>query len=336
MNWKTVVEELPAAVVIVNMRGEVVYINRILLERSGLSFEEATKNPQKYFIIEDYSKLAERVIKTFVERIKNPDPPPIIRSLDARGKISYLEARTRFAEIEGKPYCLITYTDVSDRVELQRRIEQLNEYLRLLNSMLRHDILNVFTRIYPLIEFLEEDFNPELLRKLKIAVESGIELVKKMKELESAVEPESSPYGLREVIENVANSYGIKAKIEGDAVVLANEGIYNVFGNLVGNALKHGNATEVKVVISSNGEVEVLFEDNGKGIPAEIVEKLFNKGTTTGGSGLGLFIVKKLMEHYKGSIELIDPLKARFLLKFRKAEDLDCKEGKFGEIEASQ
>jgi len=335
MDWKTVVEELPAAVVIVNWKGEVVYVNKILLERSGLSFEEATKNPQKYFIPEDYPKLSERVLKTFLERIKNPDPAPIIRSLSADGRRFWLEVRTRFAEIDGKPYCLITYTDVSERVRLQWRIEELNEHLRFLNSMLRHDILNLFTRIYPLIEMLEEEFNPEILKKVKIAVESGIELVRKMKELESAVEVELRSYRLKEVIGEVASGYGIKAVVEGDAAVMANEGIYNVFGNLIANAIKHGRATEVRAVISSDGEIEVLFEDNGVGIPSEIADRLFMNRTTTSGSGLGLFIVKKLMESYGGSIELIEPQKARFLLKFRKALDMDGYKEKSQVLETS-
>ncbi len=49
MDWKTVVDEAPVAMIIINGRGEVVYVNKILLERSGLSFEEATKHPEKYF-----------------------------------------------------------------------------------------------------------------------------------------------------------------------------------------------------------------------------------------------------------------------------------------------
>lgn len=322
MDWKTIVEEIPAAVVIVNARGEVVYVNRILLERSGLSYEEATKNPQKYFPPEDYGKLSEWVLKTFIERRKNPDPPLLIRSIDAYGNQNWLEARTRYVEMSGKPYCLLVYTDVSERIRLQKRVEELNEHLRFLNSMIRHDILNVFTRIYPFLELLEESFDIEILKKVKSAVESGVELVKKMKELESSVEPKFSPYKLKEVIESVAESYGIKAIVEGDAVVEANEGIYSVFGNLVGNAVRHGGATEVRAVISSNGEVDVIFEDNGRGIPEEVIGKLFRKGTTTGGSGLGLFIVKRLMEHYGGGIELIDPRKAKFLLKFKKSSGI--------------
>jgi signal transduction histidine kinase len=47
--------------------------------------------------------------------------------------------------------------------------------------------------------------------------------------------------------------------------------------------------------------------DNGPGISPEIREKLFEKGVSTGGSGLGLYLSKKVIEAYGGSIELVDP-----------------------------
>ncbi|MEM2801772.1 MAG: ATP-binding protein [Archaeoglobaceae archaeon] len=259
--------------VIVNNLGKVIYVNKILGEVSGLDYDEMLNNPHKYFVPEDYTKLAELVVRTFVERKKKVDPPLIIRSIDAYGHMRWIEARSRFAEMNGKPYCLLVYTDVSDRIALQKRIEELNEYLKLLNSMLRHDILNIFTRIYSFLELFEEEFSLELL------------------------------------------------KGDTEAEVLANEGIYNIFGNLIGNAVKHGKATEVRVKISSNEEnVEILLEDNGIGIPKENVQKLFTKGFTTGGSGLGLFIVKQLIKNLDGDIELVNPERSAFLLKFKKKQ----------------
>lgn len=319
MNWKEVVDELPSAVVIVNQRGEVIYVNKILGERSGLTDEEMMKNPHKYFPPDDYSKLSQWVIETFIKQRKNPDPALLIRSFDAYGHQTWIEARTRFAKIEGEPYCLIVYTDVSERVELQKRIENLNEYLKFLNSTLRHDILNIFTRAYSFLELYEENQKIEFIEKLKSSLESGIELVKKMKELESTMEVIREPYRLRDVIEKIACSYGVRAVIEGDAVVLANEGIHIIFSNLIGNAIKHGKATEVKAEISYDGEenVKVIFENNGKGIPPEFSDKLFKKGFTTGGTGLGLYIVKNLITSLGGSIKLIDPSKSAFLLTFK-------------------
>lgn len=332
-------DEFPAAIVMINEKGQIIYLNKILAERSGLSYEEMIKNPQNYFHEEDYRKLFDLILRTFLEKRKNPDPALIVRSFNRWGKMVWLEARARYAEIDGKPYCLLVYIDVSERVALQKRIEELNDYLRFLNSMLRHDILNIFTRIYPLIELLEEEPNNlEILQKMKNAVISGIELVKKMKEIESSLESGKDYYDLGKVILDVSKSYGVNLVIDGEATVIANSGIYSVFENLIGNAVKHGGATEIRVKIKSNGEVEVLFSDNGRGIPEEFASEIFTKGFTTNGTGIGLFIVKKLMESCNGSIELLDPKNATFLLRFPKYSDQvlrenQCKSDDYASVE---
>jgi signal transduction histidine kinase len=46
--------------------------------------------------------------------------------------------------------------------------------------------------------------------------------------------------------------------------------------------------------------------DNGEGIPAELLPRIFEPhfSTTTSGSGLGLAIVRRLVESWGGSIEV--------------------------------
>ncbi|NHW24033.1 MAG: HAMP domain-containing histidine kinase, partial [Archaeoglobales archaeon] len=92
--------------------------------------------------------------------------------------------------------------------------------------------------------------------------------------------------------------------IDGNATVLANEGIYVVFDNLISNSIKHGKATKIFIKIKE-GSSKILLEflDNGNGVPAEIGDKIFEKGFSTSKStGLGLYIVKKLLESYGGNV----------------------------------
>ena len=79
-----------------------------------------------------------------------------------------------------------------------------------------------------------------------------------------------------------------------------------VFENLIGNAVKHGKASRIEVDIqkSENG-VRIRIADDGKGIPVDVMDKISEEGFTTGsGSGLGLYIVKKLVESFGGSIKV--------------------------------
>jgi PAS domain S-box-containing protein len=80
--------------------------------------------------------------------------------------------------------------------------------------------------------------------------------------------------------------------------------VIQVLTNLVGNALKYsapGTPVDVRLVVSG-GTATVEVEDRGRGIPADQLERVFDKfhrvedsmRMTTGGTGLGLYIAREL------------------------------------------
>ncbi|HVM26719.1 MAG TPA: ATP-binding protein [Mycobacteriales bacterium] len=89
-----------------------------------------------------------------------------------------------------------------------------------------------------------------------------------------------------------------------------------VLGNLVGNALKYsapGTPVDVRLAALGNGvgdRVRVDVVDRGRGIPADQLDKVFDKfhrvedpmRMTTGGTGLGLYIAKQLTEAMGGAL----------------------------------
>jgi signal transduction histidine kinase len=88
--------------------------------------------------------------------------------------------------------------------------------------------------------------------------------------------------------------------------VLADRLLPTVFTNLIVNAVKYGGA-DVAITIRTEGENDEMLisvEDTGSGIPDEMKEKLlqrFERGKASGrGDGLGLFIVRMLVERYGG------------------------------------
>lgn len=300
-DWKTAADEFPAALVVIDKYGRVVYTNKVLSERGKIDFSEVKERPFRFFTPEDFTKLVNLILKTFEEKRKNPDPAVILKVNTKGEEELWLEARTRYAEIGGEPYCLLALTDVTERIRLQREVNSLNEYLRFLNSMLRHDILNIFTRMLPYVEFIEEKCKSDEIVKIRESIEAGVSLIRKIRELELSTDQTKKNYSLKEVIDEVSKGYDVKITVDGDAKILANDGIFSVFDNLIGNAVKHGGASEVRITITEKQKVNIRLEDNGKGIPDRILEKIFERGFTTGkGSGLGLYIVKKLIESYGG------------------------------------
>ncbi|HWL36549.1 MAG TPA: ATP-binding protein [Frankiaceae bacterium] len=81
-----------------------------------------------------------------------------------------------------------------------------------------------------------------------------------------------------------------------------------VIGNLVENALKYGAGTVTVSLTGTPAGAEVTVTDEGEGIPAEMLARVFTKfwrradGGRRQGTGLGLFIVKGLVEAHGGEI----------------------------------
>jgi signal transduction histidine kinase len=97
----------------------------------------------------------------------------------------------------------------------------------------------------------------------------------------------------------------IRVEAELPVFVTASEQLEQVLRNLIGNAIKHHDKQNGKVTVSAEraGDfVEFVVRDDGPGIPPEFHEKIFQLFQTlkrrdeVEGSGMGLAIVKKLIE----------------------------------------
>ncbi len=86
------------------------------------------------------------------------------------------------------------------------------------------------------------------------------------------------------------------------------EMLYQAFLNILINAMQampEGGKIHVEIG-SSDNTVTIYFEDEGEGIPEDILEKIWDPFFTTKekGTGLGLGIVKNIIESHRGSIQV--------------------------------
>jgi signal transduction histidine kinase len=86
-----------------------------------------------------------------------------------------------------------------------------------------------------------------------------------------------------------------------------------VFENIIENAIKYQNQNEPSPflrihITTSDDEVQIVAEDNGIGIAPQYLEKVFDMffraTAASNGSGLGLYIIKKIIQRMKGRIEV--------------------------------
>lgn len=101
---------------------------------------------------------------------------------------------------------------------------------------------------------------------------------------------------------------------EGNVMIIADpEQLRRVVNNIVGNSAKYMNKSNgfINVRIKDVGDfIQVEIEDNGRGIPQKDLPYIFDRfyrgdvsrNSATGGSGIGLSIVKKIIEDHGGKI----------------------------------
>ena len=92
-----------------------------------------------------------------------------------------------------------------------------------------------------------------------------------------------------------------------------------IMDNLLNNAQKAG-ARIVNIDLSvEKGEFNILVSDDGKGIPEDKLNKIFDFGyTTTNGSGIGLYHVKQLVSKLHGKVKVVsDSSGTKFLITFK-------------------
>ena len=129
------------------------------------------------------------------------------------------------------------------------------------------------------------------------------------------------------VIRGKAPEAEIKTRIEDDLYVESNQFIDDVFHNILDNAVTHNSEEDVTIAVAAaatDDGVVVEIADDGRGIPDQIRDSLFDPGVRTdgsGGDGLGLYLVRKLVESYGGRVGVGErsPTGTRFRLWFPKA-----------------
>ena len=233
--------------------------------------------------------------------------------------------------------------DISDLKEYERRLEEQRDNLNMLNEILRHDVRNDLQLVLAYGELIEDAAASEEVREHLETVLDGarhaVELTKtagQMAEVMLADEEETRPVDLRHHMESVVEevrSTRSDAVITGETdvpavTVQANDMLDSVFRNLVKNGVDHNDKDTPEVTLSGadrGDTVVVRVADNGPGVPDERKDAIFGKGNAgleSQGSGVGLYLVRTLIEGYGGDVRVEDndPQGAVFMIELPKAD----------------
>ncbi|MBH0203815.1 MAG: PAS domain S-box protein, partial [Nitrospira sp.] len=230
----------------------------------------------------------------------------------------------RFVDEEG-PAILIMLRDISERKRLQeqlRRTERIAE-LGTLASGMAHEIGTPMNVILGRAEYLMDRVTEEPIKKgLQTIITQVERITKVMNQLLTFARrkaPERRPLDLRRVIEDSAEIFQERfarsqihvemALTDSCPLVLADaDQMSQVVINLIMNAvhaMPEGGTLRVGLA-PAQLMVELTIADTGHGMPQELSKKIFEPFFTTKefgqGTGLGLTVVKGIIEEHQGAI----------------------------------
>lgn len=223
--------------------------------------------------------------------------------------------------------------DYADKVTVElrnktKRLEKSNQDLEQFSYVASHDLKTPLNGIKQLVGWIEEDCidvlpeeSKQYLKLLKQRTERMIKLLQdlldysRINQLDSGFES----VNLREMVKGIFDLLGVPdsfACVAPDvSLIIPRIPLEIVLRNLISNAVKHHDQVAGKIEVSyeSSANMHVIrVQDDGPGIPVELQDKALEMFRTlrprdqVEGSGMGLAIVKRIVEHHNGMF-FIDP-----------------------------
>ncbi len=225
-------------------------------------------------------------------------------------------------------YLIATGIDVTARRRTEDALRRANAELQQFAYVASHDLRAPLRAVSNLSSWLEDDLAPQLSGESRHHLQLLRERVRLMDDLINGLLTYSRAGGQTRVTETVDSAQlvsevigaldvrpGLQLVIEDGMPTLVTDPtkLQQVFSNLLGNAVKYHDRPDGHVWVSARDlgeQYEFSVADDGPGIPPEFQEKVFQmlqRGPAAKeheGTGMGLAVVKKLVESSGGRIHL--------------------------------
>jgi len=246
---------------------------------------------------------------------------------------------------------------MKELMESEKRYRRAYEQANFYRDLFAHDIKNILTVMNISAElfsyYLDGSVKSEdiitVKENIKKQVKRGVKLISnvlklsELEEIEQSIRKIEIIHFLKHAINYVKKTYhdkNINIQItppEKVYYVIANELIEDIFENIIINGLTYNDNSEVDIHIKisqihrdDKNFIKTEFIDNGFGITDERKEMIFKRGNReykgTKGMGIGLSLVKKIVEIFNGMIWVEDKVKgdysrgSKFILLLPKAD----------------
>ena len=301
--YRQLVENANEAI-IVAQNGMLKLINSRMVDLTGYSEEELLSQPFTNFIYPDDQAM---VVETHYKRMAGEDHPShyTFRLTRKDKTVTWVEISAVLIEWEGSPATLNFLINITDRKQAEEAVRESNKKLRLLTGLTRHDIFNQVStaQLFADLAMKSSDINQihDYVSHSKEANERIETIIGFTREYENFGVVSSGWQNVYSLIEsaNQEISFGSiweNNQIPEDLEIYADPIIRKVFTTLIENAIRHGeDITRIQFSCQeTDGSLIITCEDDGKGIPAEEKERIFDNGYGEH-TGIGLFLAREIL-----------------------------------------
>ena len=320
---KTILEQVPVGVIVVKK-------NKVASEKSEISFFNIAASNLLNVPAYSYWHRFEEHLPIFAAEVEKIDTGgKRFLELKIQDKFIQLSMEVIPLNLYGADHIIISFQNIKDEIE-QKETEAWNRLI----GVISHEILNSITPISSLSDTVNqmitnkttldkeylEDLKPAL-QTIKRRSEGLLDFVKDYRLIAELPTPNVEQHSVGEILQHVkvlmhpmVSAKHIKLQVLQTAskislqidFKLVEQALINLITNSM-YALEHAEQPLIEVTYRlAHNKVYIDVIDNGKGIEADNIEKIFVPFYTTrkNGSGIGLTITRNIMKMHRGSLEV--------------------------------
>ncbi|MCM2535780.1 PAS domain S-box protein [Neobacillus pocheonensis] len=320
----SLIENNTDAIIHLDLNGNILLVNEVTERITGYSKEELTKKTFKDLVAKED---LDEVLKHFKEIGKGVPSMIEARSIQKNGQCILVSLKSVPIAMKDKMSGIFVIvrdiTELKEQEELIRRSEKLSIVGELATAV-AHEIRNPLTSIKGFLQLFQQRAVVDEDKHYYSIMLSEIERINSIvSEFMILSKPQAITYQNEKItsllmdvitlLETIAivKNIEVTKEFEPNIPFVKCEGnqIKQVFINIIKNAIDAvptNGKILIKVTKLEEDQVLIRFNDNGRGIPNDLISRLGEPFYTTKekGTGLGLMVSYKIIEEHRGSINI--------------------------------
>ena len=317
-----IIDNMTAGLVIINLEGQINFVNEPGLRILNMPTESLLgKNISRLFLQEVHLDKVRQTLQSLpfvsLERSFIREKQGVLVGMN----FSFLQSQ------KGVPTgYMVIFQDITESRKMERQF-RMQERMAAIGTMaagIAHEIRNPLASIRGSVQLLQSELelNEDQRKLMEIVLTESTRLDQTIQHFLNYAKPKqlkTSVEDLKEIVQDMLDFIqkgpeykdGHSIEFAGTEETFLHEvdpnQIKQVIWNLSINALRampDGGKLSVTLRHDGQGDIVLIFRDQGEGIEAERIESIFDpfQDSTTGGSGLGMAIVYRIIQDHHGHI----------------------------------